>query len=739
MADIADAGRRATAGRALELSPPGRWRPRAAIGLALAWAALVAAVYYRRLWLLLAAGPSTWSLPEVGQSLRWTGVPWLRDAIARAAFGIGAAAVVVAAVWTCGRLATRWLVPPDATRGERRVIEFATGVGVFAYALFALAAAGWFVRPVVAGLTLTLACIAVLFLAAESFGIGRGPIPKADGTAGAARRHQWLALARSPWWWLTVAACAVAFFCALAPETEYDALWYHLELPRRWLDAARPVDDVNEYVSLYPLTWELLFGAALALDGDVGARLVHWATLPLCAVIAGWLAQCINGSASARASHGPGRTPPALAAAVAVTAPTVLWEATTAYVDLALALHAALAAYALVRASTGSSSRWLAVAAVQLGLCCATKHLGLLVVAAALVTWVGATVYRDRSWRRALERAVLIGTVAILLPAPWYIRAALASGNPVFPELYGVFGAWPPERWNATVEHALAAFKAGFGRSRTLAHQAALPWDMSMHPVRYFGTFGPTLLAFLPFTIAAAARSHVARALGAGALLYFVLWASPVSSFQLRFLVPFWIVAAPLLAAGIQMAIDAAGSVRAPLRGVVTGAVAVLLALDLPPSIPLHEGDRVGWSGWLTHVIRDVPVAVVAGGVSREAYLDEHVRSAAAWRWINANTPADTRVLTFLGGDQFLADRARLWSETPAARAVTWDAPADVDRVIRRVHGLGIRYVLVQKPLLRTPAFERLVLLRPDVLARHFDVAHEDFWMLVYRVRRETE
>jgi hypothetical protein len=33
-----------------------------------------------------------------------------------------------------------------------------------------------------------------------------------------------------------------------------------------------------------------------------------------------------------------------------------------------------------------------------------------------------------------------------ILPAlPWYARAFMATGNPVFPELYGIFGA-PAER-----------------------------------------------------------------------------------------------------------------------------------------------------------------------------------------------------------------------------------------------------------------------------------------------------
>ena len=121
---------------------------------------------------------------------------------------------------------------------------------------------------------------------------------------------------------------------ALAPEKEYDALWYHLFLPRVWFDAGHPVDLLEEYVSLYPLTWELMFAAGMTLGGVVGAKLLHFACLPLLGLVV-WR--------SARAFF-PGISA-AAAVAFVLTTPTVLWESSTAYVDLALAVHAAAACY----------------------------------------------------------------------------------------------------------------------------------------------------------------------------------------------------------------------------------------------------------------------------------------------------------------------------------------------------------------------------------------------------------
>ena len=104
------------------------------------------------------------------------------------------------------------------------------------------------------------------------------------------------------------------------------------------MDAGRPVDIVNEYVSLYPLTWELVFGAGMALGGPLSRSCSISPACPLLALLA----------AQAARRFIPGDLAVA-AAAFVVTTPTLLWESTTAYVDLALALHTAAACYALAR------------------------------------------------------------------------------------------------------------------------------------------------------------------------------------------------------------------------------------------------------------------------------------------------------------------------------------------------------------------------------------------------------
>ena len=692
-----------------------------AIGIA-AWLLLVLVVYYRQLFV---AG--LWvdgvGYPDVGQSLLRTGLPYWREAFWRSASGLGSAALVCAAMLAAGSWTSRWLLPRSAVGVERWVLIYATGAGVLAYLLFGLALAGLYQPAVVRAL------IAVMALA------GLAPMRYGGVTRRSARGSRFAGLfavarvrgADRVWMVITLATFLLAALCALAPETEYDALWYHLELPRRWLATGRPVDDITEYVSLYPLTWELLFGAALAFDGTMAARLVHWSTLPVTAAAAALLARRMVPSASAW-----------LTAAVFVTAPTIFWEATTTYVDLAMTVHAGLGVYALVRAGRTRDQSWLAVAAVQLGLGAATKHLSLLVTAVALgafVLW-----HARQSLTAAVRSAALVGATAMLITSPWYARAWHASGNPIFPEMHNVFGAKPPERWDRLTESGLERFKDRFG-PRTTRELAALPWDMTMHGTRYGGTFGPIVLAVLPAALLVAARVRMARWFLAGSVAYLIIWASPLSSFQLRFLTPVWWTLAPVAACGLGLVLHRAGEVHRLLRLAVLSLVATVLLLNLPPWTVLHEGDRRGWTGWLTHIVREWPVGVVVGGVSRDAFLAQHVPTYGAWRWIDQHTPRDgTRVLTFLGGDHYYSARPRVWSEAVVARDATWGALAGQEQQARSaLERLGITHVMAPVPFRRTAEQRRLAVLQPAFVAAYGEVVYEDGWTLVYWLRPSPE
>jgi hypothetical protein len=623
------------------------------------------------LWPLLITSLSTISLP---------GLPWFGEAAGRVFVAVTGAALVGAATMAAGARVLDALKGRSINRVEYLVFAWTCGVGVISYASLLLALLGIY-RP----LTVALLIAAALLSASPKVRRLRAGVLQLPALPS-------LRPAAAAWVGLILVALAYGLVAAIAPEKEYDAVWYHLYLPRTWLAAGRPVDIVHEFVSLYPLTWELLFAAGVTLGGIVGAKLLHFICLPLLGLLVWQTTRRFFPHASGVA-----------AAALVITTPTVLWQSSTAYVDLALALHATAGCYALARYAEQNERAWGAIAALQLGLTAATKHLGLIVTGIALALYVIGVLRRTGSVKPTLRRALLIGALALAIPSPWYARSWMASGNPVFPEMYGVFGAAPSERWDAISERELDRFKARFGRGRSPRDLLALPWDVTIHAASFGGSLGPLFLALIPGLACASGLAwggssrRSARWVIAGLVLYVAVWASPISSYQLRFLVPI-VPALGLLAATSLAALErAAANLMRHGSGMLLALILILAVMNLPPFTRLHETDREGWNGFLTHVLRGSPIRVAVGRESEPSYLAREILSYKAWQWINAHVPADGRILTTTGGDQLYSERARLAYDATLARPAVWVSVAELDAATAAQRRLGITHVLFDR------------------------------------------
>ena len=609
-----------------------------------------------------------------------SGAPAIGEAIARAGIGIIGAVLVGASLVASGTFVLRLLRWQTTSRIEQLVFAWAMGIGVVSFGSLLLAVSGLY-RP------LPLALFISVLLATPWLPVRRrahDPTPAARLRA--SREGGWLpplgGRLLPSFAWLSVSAAALLYglVAAFAPEREFDALWYHLYLPRLWLETGRPVDLVQEYPSLYPLTWELVFGAGMTLGGVVAAKLLHFACLPLLAALVWRTARWMDVGAAA-------------AAAFVVTTPTLLWEASTTYIDLALALHTAAAGYALARYVVHGERPWALIAGLQLGLGAATKHLGIIVAIVAVMVFVIAAVRSGRTFRSVVRIAVLVTLIAALLPSPWYLRSWLASGNPVFPEMYGVFGASPPERWDARTTQGLEHFLERFGHGRAAGALAVLPWDATVHGAAFGGSLGPLFLVLLPVLLLTRNHPRGVIWIATGAAAYVAVWASPLSSFQLRFLMPI----VPLLALLAAVALERASGLARGLPGaalLITAATIGLAALNFPVFMRLHESDEL----WLTHVLRQPPLAVVIGRQSEFEYLRRQVPSFAAWTAIDATLPHDARILTFTEGDHLYSHRWRVSHYATMARPAVWDAAgSDTLSAAEALRALRITHILFDR------------------------------------------
>lgn len=426
--------------------------------------------------------------------------------------------------------------------------------------------------------------------------------------AGIPRWSGWT-VAERVWAIVLVLVLALTLLATLAPPSAMDATVYHLRVPSEFLRTGTWT-RLEEPQSFQPLNVEMLFAQGLALNGGVLAALVHWA-LGVAAIA---VASCWARRLSGRAIWG--------AAVFGLTA-LFVWESSSAFIDLGLALFSSLAFFWVT--DPDADTRTTCLAAVYAGLAGGSKFTGLLVV--ALVGAAGfARCWPDRG--RAARRLVLIGALGAVVAAPWYVRNALLTGNPIYPLANRLFGL-PPE--------SLSVFKYGLGTG--LGHLLTSPADLLARGDVFDQGWavGPAFLAFVPLGLWLRRRSPDVRVIAGVLVAWWLIWF--FSSPQTRLLLPIMPMAAGLAAVGVT------ACYASPSRMLRAAATLVLM---------LAAAGAAGTAA--LNATLNLPV--VLGRESTDAFLERNSWSYTAYERANALLPPDAVVAsTGVGVNLFYLDR----------------------------------------------------------------------------------
>ncbi len=379
--------------------------------------------------------------------------------------------------------------------------------------------------------------------------------------AGAALAAAALALAATPY-----------VLLSLYPPTAFDATLYHLLYARQFAATGGLPFLRNLRYPIFPQLQEVASALVMLFADDVAAQGVTLlATFGTALLLLAW------GSRGA----GPQRSAGGLAAAAFLGCPIVAALAGTAYVEPAMVWFGTAALYSFWRwrhdrvaegaqgaggaggAEAGGArgahlgQRWLVLAGVLAGGAAAVKYLGLAFVAAVAGGAAALPAGRAGLLVRC-RRLLLVGAAAAAFIAPWYLRIAAATGNPLFPYFPDVFGNSP---WVAHEFPGLTGLQAGAGR--VLTALVRLPWDMVVARQRLGGhpPYSPFFLLLLPLLVVAAWRRQRIRWLLLLAAGYAVLVLALLP--EARYLLPL----APLLALAVGETAASAGRAGTGVAG----------------------------------------------------------------------------------------------------------------------------------------------------------------------------
>lgn len=487
---------------------------------------------------------------------------------------------------------------------------------------------------------------------------------------------------------LLLAAASLAWVLlvhTLLPPTDWDAISYHLALPRLYVEAGG-LTYVNFMLAAnWPLNMEMLFAVALLFGSDIATHLTMLGFTGLVAV--GLLI-------AARRHLGDDRAG-AVAVLLFLTVPMVKRLGGLALVDVAMGLYVLAAALCFARWQSGRRWQWLLLCGAFCGLAAGSKLMGggfailygLLFLWAEGRRWLAARhVGRGRAVAgEALRGALVFGLAGLALVGPWYLRSYLNTGNPVWPFAYHLFGGrdWDDlgDEYNMQLMYTtwskVVLPRNPIGLVESFGYMLLRPEEIG----DYRGGLGqPLLLGALVATVLLGRAPGLLRQALFVCAGSWVLWFFLVSH-QIRFLLP----VAPLLALATGWAFTRL-LIRWRSPNVRLAALAGLL---------LVVSAEWPWSFAPERALFASRLPYLRGELSRQAYIDERVDVMPLVHFANRELPPDANLLLLPFETRgYYLERAYRWAHPASQRVIRFEQHASAEELMATLRGLGVTHLL---------------------------------------------
>jgi 4-amino-4-deoxy-L-arabinose transferase-like glycosyltransferase len=310
----------------------------------------------------------------------------------------------------------------------------------------------------------------------------------------------------------------LALVGVLAPPIDWDSLMYHLEVPKRYIQAHGYVYIPNGYAN-FPQFIESLYAFAMLVQDDILARLVN--------LTLGGLATLTVYTIGRRFVE---RRMALLASLIFISSPLVVFVFVEAFIEAGLTFYSLLTILALLTWRSTGNQHWLWLSAILVGIALGIKYYTVILV--PIFIWA----LFERAWwierqsvREVMRLGLMAGLVALMFPLPWLIKNTIFIGDPVFPIISSLLGWWG--RGIAQVNWAW--YGMGYG----LLDYLLLPWRMTFGDRFGVPRPGPLFLILMPLLIGLPRTPGSVRWLGGVILVWFIFWANSAGQ-SVRFFLP---------------------------------------------------------------------------------------------------------------------------------------------------------------------------------------------------------
>ncbi len=278
-------------------------------------------------------------------------------------------------------------------------------IGIYSYIIFALGIVGFLSK-----IPVLISTIIFLFGAALYFKKHREDLPRFQIKN---RKFKQLFI-------LFCVFAVINLVGVLGPEISFDALWYHLTIPKIFIDAHKIffIEGNIFYYSLMPKLTEMLYIPALMFGNENLPKFIQWSFGILTSIVVYKISRKYFDE---KVSF--------FAVLIFYGSLVVAWESTVAYIDLSRTFFEVMGLLGFINWYETKDRKWLVESAVMVGFAMSTKNLAI----GSLVIYFVLFLCADKNYKQMIKNAILFVLVAILTALPWYLYAYMFSGNPIYP------------------------------------------------------------------------------------------------------------------------------------------------------------------------------------------------------------------------------------------------------------------------------------------------------------------
>jgi len=213
----------------------------------------------------------------------------------------------------------------------------------------------------------------------------------------------------------------VSFIGALGPELAFDSLWYHLTIPKIFIQKNEIfyIQGNLFYYSLMPKLVEMLYTSSLILSNEIAAKIIHFLFGIFTSIVLFKLCRLYLK-----------RFESLLVVILFYSNMVVMWLSITAFSDLGRAFFEIFSFYFFLIFAKKRKTKYLFASSLLLGLAIATK---VLAIGSLFIFVLLLLIASNRTMKQKIKSSLLYTATALTIPLPWFVISYLYTKNPVFP------------------------------------------------------------------------------------------------------------------------------------------------------------------------------------------------------------------------------------------------------------------------------------------------------------------